>query len=94
MNTKSTQWFVADSFTTHSCPDVVNSGVYYVMDAALPNWPADGFCRALLTGHTTVPRNYVYEVSLYNYDGVGSNAHPGILFNAQDASNFDVLFFR
>ena len=37
---------------------------------------------------------YALSVELYNHAGRSNLGHPGVLYNAVDENNFDVVYFR
>ena len=72
-----------------------DSADYCVLNAAHGHWPADGFCR-ILDPQSLDTKDYAISVDLYNNQGWSGeqSGHPGVFYNAKDANNFDVIYFR
>lgn len=83
-----------DAITTSNCADVIDAGLYYEMNADLPSWPSDGICAALLSTVPVTSGKYVFSVSLNNYDGFSNYGNPGVLYNALDTDNYDMVSFK
>ena len=68
----------------------------YEVNADHGSWAADGFCRVLPEKELNAGEPYTMEVELMNVIGSGgvNYGHPGVLYNAIDENNFDVVYFR